>query len=705
MRTVALANGQVASLILEEGRLQRIVSSNGQIAELRWQPPTAPTGGRQARQLSVKMHRGVSPPRKAQSHASMILPGGLKRWANSLNSQRLTTGPLSTGHSQDLATSPARPGVKSRSSQETRGTKSIDMSRPAKEGKRRGFVQSLFSMPTHAQVDKNASRDMQTILDTQNREGKGEWNPMGSSWLPNHMTTNESGDLIPEAAANLERRKRTQSVDAGVLAKSRPRLYTGGGQLPAISSPPESPMQRPPKNQTLNPATFDSYQGDLREKAKKKGMWTSLKRALHIPKFGKSAAPQSTPENPGGMAKSRSFNKRMGVRFSLDPTSKADKDVSTANQLPYKPDALSRGKTQSASNVNPTSSFGKQPAGTSAKTRSRSTSDFATKGMGMNVGKMADSLAGPETAEMNTIIPPQQGIRQNLDSRLSSAEYPSSDFQDLRTSRIEEDAEFGGGRPSSDFEPRKSEIPQYSEWMGGQSGEQEAVRGQLQDSGIPIPARSFGLTTGGSLVDTTELKAAFNNRKPSGLQTQASDFGPADIPKSGVGWRQSGEVQQLSGGKQRTLMAGKWQKNFTEGTSGSKVDDLLHVSSLQRLARERIVEMQIVETEDTFELVWHIPLNGSASKISKTDRYLKNGEVVEAARRDGRPGLLRSQLTFTPEGHVHIRALQGEPYSAVFHDRIKLSSGGRRIKFEQKFQLLQPGVAPVKYYSIWHRIE
>ena len=62
-----------------------------------------------------------------------------------------------------------------------------------------------------------------------------------------------------------------------------------------------------------------------------------------------------------------------------------------------------------------------------------------------------------------------------------------------------------------------------------------------------------------------------------------------------------------------------------------------------------------METEETFELVWHIPLNGSASKISKTDRYLKNGEVVEAARRDGRPGVLRSQLTFTPEGHVHIR--------------------------------------------------
>ena len=76
--------------------------------------------------------------------------------------------------------------------------------------------------------------------------------------------------------------------------------------------------------------------------------------------------------------------------------------------------------------------------------------------------------------------------------------------------------------------------------------------------------------------------------------------------------------------------------------------------------------LQIVETEDTFELVWHIPLNGSASKISKTDRYLKNGEVVEAARRDGRPGLLRSQLTFTPEGHVHIRCASSTPCEVLW---------------------------------------
>ena len=50
------------------------------------------------------------------------------------------------------------------------------------------------------------------------------------------------------------------------------------------------------------------------------------------------------------------------------------------------------------------------------------------------------------------------------------------------------------------------------------------------------------------------------------------------------------------------------------------------------------------------------------------------------------------------------RSLQNEPYPAVFHDRLKLSTGGRRIKLDQKFQLLAPGVLPVKYYSIWHRV-
>lgn len=65
--------------------------------------------------------------------------------------------------------------------------------------------------------------------------------------------------------------------------------------------------------------------------------------------------------------------------------------------------------------------------------------------------------------------------------------------------------------------------------------------------------------------------------------------------------------------------------------------------------------MQIVEAGSTLEIIWHICLNNGASRISKAEKYDKTGEVVEGPRRDGRPGILRSQLTITPEGHVHIR--------------------------------------------------
>lgn len=66
--------------------------------------------------------------------------------------------------------------------------------------------------------------------------------------------------------------------------------------------------------------------------------------------------------------------------------------------------------------------------------------------------------------------------------------------------------------------------------------------------------------------------------------------------------------------------------------------------------------VQIIETLEVFEIVWNIPLNNGHSKIKKSDRYLKNSEVCELPRRDGRQGVLRSQINFTPEGHVHIRS-------------------------------------------------
>lgn len=64
---------------------------------------------------------------------------------------------------------------------------------------------------------------------------------------------------------------------------------------------------------------------------------------------------------------------------------------------------------------------------------------------------------------------------------------------------------------------------------------------------------------------------------------------------------------------------------------------------------------QVIETDDVFEIIWHIPLNANASKITKVERYMKDGSIVEGQRRDGRPGVLRSQLTFTQDGTPHIR--------------------------------------------------
>ena len=58
VRTVTLANGQKASLILEDGRLQRIVAANGQVAELRWQAPSldrVPVPGTSQPALAVKL--------------------------------------------------------------------------------------------------------------------------------------------------------------------------------------------------------------------------------------------------------------------------------------------------------------------------------------------------------------------------------------------------------------------------------------------------------------------------------------------------------------------------------------------------------------------------------------------------------------------------------------------------------------------------
>ena len=39
VRNIMLPNGQPASVIMEQGRIKRIVAANGQVAELRWHQP------------------------------------------------------------------------------------------------------------------------------------------------------------------------------------------------------------------------------------------------------------------------------------------------------------------------------------------------------------------------------------------------------------------------------------------------------------------------------------------------------------------------------------------------------------------------------------------------------------------------------------------------------------------------------------------
>ena len=73
VRTVVLANGQKASLILEGGRLQRIVAQNGQVAELRWHQPThkAPVGGTDPK-LPLKVKLRAAPPAPCGSFILLV---------------------------------------------------------------------------------------------------------------------------------------------------------------------------------------------------------------------------------------------------------------------------------------------------------------------------------------------------------------------------------------------------------------------------------------------------------------------------------------------------------------------------------------------------------------------------------------------------------------------------------------------------------
>lgn len=152
----------------------------------------------------------------------------------------------------------------------------------------------------------------------------------------------------------------------------------------------------------------------------------------------------------------------------------------------------------------------------------------------------------------------------------------------------------------------------------------------------------------------------------------------------------------------RSGLGGRWRKNLDTSDTGAVFEELLDMPKLQRLARQRTNALEIRESDTELELLWRIKLNGGR-EICKSEVYPKDGAIAEVNRRDGRAGKQRGFVACR-EGTVHIRSVQADPNAALFHDRLRLSTRGNRLKIEHKLQLLLHGVAPVRYVTIWNRL-
>jgi hypothetical protein len=87
----------------------------------------------------------------------------------------------------------------------------------------------------------------------------------------------------------------------------------------------------------------------------------------------------------------------------------------------------------------------------------------------------------------------------------------------------------------------------------------------------------------------------------------------------------------------------------------------------KRLASKRSARHK--QRPDTRIAAQDIPLNGGGAKIRRRSLYPKSGAIVEETRSDLREGILRSQLTISPEGHLHIRCA-GRTSSQLHFDPI-----------------------------------
>ncbi|KAK9805333.1 hypothetical protein WJX73_003237 [Symbiochloris irregularis] len=797
VKEVQLGGGQRATIIMEDGRIKRIVSGNGQVAELRWQSSQpSPQANHSRLPMSISLTQDgqetvQSPqpsfgPRTRRSQPRNLSGGGGSFQPAPDRDRRgaLYTAPSRVGGDSGQG------GRKSRSMTEMR--MAVEDGRRAPANYRPGMqrASSLAANPQRLVSAPVASRqlslgspdaeavDMPTIMESTSQVPR-DWNPMTNHWLPPNMT--RTPGRRPAGSHPSPQTPSTGSPDSEGMPGSMPGVADGRSSSARTWSS-SMPKARPARQQSspinelgghrqlsmsrrtrsralwtgpiqtsqsiqdtprrsLEGGRGQHHYGDQQQdRPKKRGFWSRLKRALFPSLSTRARDPKSLPRNSGDTATSAGRQPGSAVsnlsHMSQAQPSSPEDQYKQHRQRSGSTRAQSRRETLSpqwSREVLPQENYALQQQQQEQRQQQRQQQRLWSRESNQDPAVSSPPIHPPSTWSQHS-----QDFNRAGSSGLRASGRAASrplDASPARTTAMNgvdpaQAWRYAQTPPSrqpsntaSAFPSETSPLSNAPSLGNGPSSRRQvgAVQPRRASSRRLDSTRADSLQSIGGGVSSWQDRpdpAAFAfNAPPSSSKSPAVQHNDENVPEGGnvshrrERRRREGITQEQASAaapgplpRLRAGMAGKWRKNAVEGTSGSQVDDLLQMSSLQRLAREKVSEMEIVELEDALEIIWHICLNNGASRISKAERFDKSGEVMEGPRRDGRPGILRSQLTITPEGHVHIRSLQNEPFSAVFHDRFKLSTGGRRIKFDQKFQLLAPGVLPVKHFSIWHRI-
>ncbi|KAK9819872.1 hypothetical protein WJX72_003491 [[Myrmecia] bisecta] len=754
VKAITLDDGQKASVIIENGRITRILTADGQLAELKWDrdrewrvqlhnSPTSksmhslrsasmPLAQVPAKRQLFSQSRPMKPQRSSDSMRcapdSAASPSSA---CDDARPRRTALEWLKAPHDMMRLPRAARARLMGRSASPASGSQVLPLV-PMDERPRTDFHSTSSSRSARQPAD------MPTILEASPR-GRAQQEELGDS------STSEEGLAPPDTPSPKDRKM----ASASTASSSRSRVSSAAGKLQADNMPvkdlfdarsgrdnpgfwrrirlkifglsagsprrPRSPRlglfrrrnsAKLPQASSGNPVTLEESKSSMFRKHNKSAAAGVLLMPASPPRRRSSLQRSGTAEQAAGPAQQR--------KYAVQP---AGEDVSYANSpivssmgdisMQEAPETSLRVGNARASSLTYLLAPQHKPdeQRRSGTYHQRPASPERTRVSDASLPLAPSSHGSTSHAGLTRFAPPNPAPPQSSSS-MRSHSMRNNSFNTAYSFSAADDLPLQVAVLKRTQQAQEAQQAQQSK-----DAEQESIQPLPQQPLMPAPSSNSGSSQGSSKRRSRRDRSDKLRSAPH--PSPLSEVSLADGSSSERHWRRNRAALDSGGSgssalapvPQRSGMAGRWRKNFSEGSSGAEVDELMQVSSLQRLARARISEMEIVETDTVFEVIWHIPLNDTNSKITKSDRYTKSGDVVEGARRDGRPGVLRSQLNFTPEGHVHIRALQAEPFAAVFHDRIKMSTGGHRLKIEQKFQLLAAGVMPVKHHSIWHRVE